>query len=517
MTAVVEARQLFRLYATGGAEVAALRGLDLEVRRGEILTILGPSGSGKSTLLRAIAGHERLSAGSLTVLGQDVRGLGRRELARLRASRLAYADQRYRLALSPDLTIRESIGVPLRLRGWTGADVRARTAELLRRVALDARAGARPAELSGGELQRVAVCVAVAHRPELLLADEPTAELDSASAAAVLEVVRALVRADGTTAVLVSHDPEAAEVATRVVTLRDGRITNETVDGTTSSTVDADGWVQLPAEARRHAAIGHRAALREVVGAIEVVGDASRVSHSEPDPASGLAPLLARAPTARPPGRPVVVLQGVSRSFAGRSVLTGVDLTAGAGTLTVVTGPSGSGKTTLLRLVAALDRPDGGSVTIAGEDVGGLSFEGQARLRRTVVAVAGQDAGLIPFLDAAENVRLGLLLGGTDDPEAATDDALSAVALAHLRSRRVESLSTGERARVALARAIARRPAVLVVDEPTARLDRQAAAAVARLLVDLARAADVAIVCATHDPLVVAVADIEVALAATGS
>ncbi len=507
MTTVVEARQLFRLYRADGTDVAALRGLDLDVERGEILTVLGPSGSGKSTLLRAIAGHERLSAGSLTVLGADVRGLRSRELARLGTDRLAYADQRYRLALSPDLTVGESIGLPLRLRGWRRQEVRSRTAELLRHVDLEPRADARPAELSGGELQRVAVCVAVAHRPELLLVDEPTAELDAASAASVFDLIGSLVRADGTTAVLVSHDPGAADVATRVVTLRDGRITSECEDGALRSLVDADGWVHLPTDLRRRAGIERRASLRRTATGLELSGGTPPAPEETPQTPVGR--------PARPVGELVVRLAGVTRVHGGRAVISGIDLEVHEGGLTVVTGPSGSGKTTLLRLVAGLDLPDEGSVTVAGIAVDGLGAAARAELRRTTVAVAGQDTGLVPFLDAAENVRLGLLLGGEVEAESRVEEALAAVGLAGRSGRRVETLSTGERARVALARAVARRAAVLVVDEPTARLDRRAAEAVAGLLAGLARAGGTAVVCATHDPLLVAVADAELSLAAT--
>src|SRR5688500_10125931 len=223
----VLARDLFRVSSTPEGDAAALQGLSLGVGEGEVLAVLGASGSGKSTLLRILAGLERPSAGTVHVFGIELAKLGGRRLGRYRAELLGYADQHYERALDATASIREAIALPLGLRGVARAGQLKRADELLERVGLLGRRDARPPELSGGEQQRVAVCAALAHRPRLFLADEPTGELDATSAQAVYDLIGELARDAGATTILVSHDPQSAAVADRIVRVRDGRVSDE--------------------------------------------------------------------------------------------------------------------------------------------------------------------------------------------------------------------------------------------------------------------------------------------------
>ena len=177
-----------------------------------------------------------------------------------------------------------------------------------------------------------------------------------------------------------------------------------------------------------------------------------------------------------------------------------------------MTGPSGSGKTTLLHLLAGLDLPDAGTVMIDGVDLSELDRTGRAALRREQIAYVGQQTGLVPHLSALENVELALALRGVNDGRPAALAALEAVGLSERATQRVARLSQGERARVAIARAAASRPALLLADEPTSRLDGANAIAVAVLLGRLARDTGAAVVCATHDPLVIEQADSRISL-----
>ena len=172
-----------------------------------------------------------------------------------------------------------------------------------------------------------------------------------------------------------------------------------------------------------------------------------------------------------------------------------------------MTGPSGSGKTTLLHLLAGLELPDGGAVTVEGADLTALDRTGRAALRRAKIAYVGQQAGLVPHLSALENVELALALRGISDGRLQALAALDSVGLAERAAQRVARLSQGERARVAIARAVASRPRLLLADEPTSRVDGANAIAVAILLARLARDTGAAVVCATHDPLVIEQAD----------
>src|SRR4051794_27181489 len=224
MTPAIEARDVFRVHSGEAGGTAALQGLTLEVREREIVVVLGPSGSGKTSLLQLVAGLDRPSAGTVRGFGEDLPSLPRRRRAEFRARRLGDVDQHYPRALPPELEGRGLVGLQLGLLGATRREGDLRADERLERVGLGDRGGARPDELSGGEQQRVALCAALAHRPRLLIADEPTGELDAANATAVYELIGGLSRETGCTTLIVSHDPESAAVARPIGHLRDGRL-----------------------------------------------------------------------------------------------------------------------------------------------------------------------------------------------------------------------------------------------------------------------------------------------------
>jgi len=186
---VIEVRDAFRIFESAAGGSVALQGLNLTVEPGEIVVVLGPSGSGKTTLLRVLSGLERLSAGGGSVLGTELRDVD----DAFRARNLGLLDQHYARALSADLTCRQTVALQLELLGHDPREAARAADNLLERVGLADRAGDRPGSLSGGEQQRVAVCAAVAHRPGLLLADEPAGELDSANAATVRSRLTAAV------------------------------------------------------------------------------------------------------------------------------------------------------------------------------------------------------------------------------------------------------------------------------------------------------------------------------------
>jgi ABC-type lipoprotein export system ATPase subunit len=503
MSLAVEVRDLFRVHSTPEGDAAALQGLTLAIPEGEILTVLGPSGAGKTSFLRILAGLDHPSAGTVRVFGSDLRSIGGAARARYRTRVLGYLDQHYERALAPELTARELVALRLRADGVERDEREARADALLTRVGLTAKAGSRPAQLSGGEQQRVALCAALAHRPRLLLADEPTGELDAESAGFVYAAIGDLAAAEGCTVVVVSHDPASTEIADRFVHIRDGRVSEETVAGEATIVVGRGGWLRLPQEFLERAGIGDRAA-----AALEddrIVVSAAGEGVREEAPAS---------PAAALPGRPVATLTGVvkthGRGAAAARVFDGLDAVFESGRLTVVTGPSGSGKTTLLHLLAGLDLPDVGEVRVAGAEVQALDRAGRAELRRREVALVPQQSGLVPFLSARENVELGLEIRGI---EADPHEALAAVGLSERAGQRVSRLSAGEQVRVAIARALAVRPSLLLVDEPTARLDQANALRLATLLTTLARDSGAAVVCATHDPVVIEQADGRLSLA----
>ncbi len=218
---VLLATALLKDYPMNGETVHALRGVSLRVHRGDYVAIAGPSGSGKSTLLQLIGGIDTPSSGSVEILGTRLESLKDRELTRLRLTRLGFIFQRFHLL--PVLTARENVELPMAEAGLGGAERRARARELLAYVGLGGRADHRATQLSGGEMQRVAIARALANRPAVLLADEPTGELDAATGQEILDLFRRL-NADGTTLVVVTHDQRLAAEAGRVIHMLDGRI-----------------------------------------------------------------------------------------------------------------------------------------------------------------------------------------------------------------------------------------------------------------------------------------------------
>jgi putative ABC transport system ATP-binding protein len=219
---MIRVRDVVMRLPSAGRSLTILDGITLDVAVGEILAITGPSGSGKSTLLGLVAGLDHPSAGSIVVAGIDITRLDEDALARFRRETLGYVFQSYHLI--PTLTAVENVAVPLEIAGAPNALARARA--LLDDVGLGDRAHHYPVQLSGGEQQRAALARAVALEPGLLLADEPTGNLDSATGTRIIELLLELKRRRGATLVLVTHDEALARHADRVVTLRDGRVKN---------------------------------------------------------------------------------------------------------------------------------------------------------------------------------------------------------------------------------------------------------------------------------------------------
>jgi putative ABC transport system ATP-binding protein len=221
---MIAVRGLTKSIDTGTHRVDILRGIDLEVPQGEFIAIMGPSGSGKSTLLGLLAGLDEPSGGSILLDGQDIVGLDEDEMALMRSRTIGFVFQSYQLI--PTLTAEENVLLPLELAG-DGRNGRVRAAELLARVGLKERADHYPVQLSGGEQQRVALARAFIASPPILLADEPTGNLDSANGAQILNLLVHLNRDEGATLVLVTHDQTLASHADRIITLRDGRIVED--------------------------------------------------------------------------------------------------------------------------------------------------------------------------------------------------------------------------------------------------------------------------------------------------
>jgi len=222
---VIEFRDVRKTYLQGMREVAALDGVTLRIDRGGFTCLMGPSGSGKSTFLHLAGGLDLPTSGDVMIEGQATRSWNDDALTLLRRRRLGFVFQFFNLI--PSLTVAENVALPLLLEGVSGAEISRRVEPLLERVGLTGRSGHSPAGLSGGEMQRTAIARALVADPAIVLADEPTGNLDRATGRGILEILHAVAKRDGRTVVVVTHDPGAAEHADRVVRLRDGRIESD--------------------------------------------------------------------------------------------------------------------------------------------------------------------------------------------------------------------------------------------------------------------------------------------------
>ena len=273
----IHCEDLFKIYKTDELEVVALRGLDLRVARGEMMAIVGASGSGKSTLLNILAGLDTPSAGRVTVGDRDLLTATEDDLVRYRRTEVGFVWQQTGRNLIPYLTAEQNVEVPMILEGRTRQEAQARARMLLDAVGLTEQRQHKPSEMSGGEQQRTAIAVALANNPPLLLADEPTGELDSVTADQVFAVLRALNREIGVTVVIVTHDRQITQRVDRVVAMRDGRTSAEIVRHVQFargpgevidefSVVDRSGRLQIPRDILDALNIGTRAR-------VELAGD----------------------------------------------------------------------------------------------------------------------------------------------------------------------------------------------------------------------------------------------------
>ena len=226
---MIEAKGLGQTYSSGGRPLTVLKDIDLTVEAGGFVAIVGPSGSGKTTLLGLLAGLDDASAGSVAIDGVEIAGLTEDQRAEFRAKNVGFVFQTFQLI--PTLTARENVLVPLELLGRDGEHLEERVVDLMTRVGLADRLGHYPAQLSGGEQQRVALARAFANRPKILFADEPTGNLDADTGHKIIDLMVELNRDFETTLVLVTHDPELASRASRIVRLAGGQIISDTRNG----------------------------------------------------------------------------------------------------------------------------------------------------------------------------------------------------------------------------------------------------------------------------------------------
>jgi peptide/nickel transport system ATP-binding protein len=523
----IQCNNLVKIYKVADLEVVALQGLDLEVMKGEIMALVGPSGSGKSTLLNVIGGLDTPSAGEVTVGDFDLLNMNDQQRVLYKRDVVGFVWQQPARNMLPYLTARENVELPLMLTEKRSKKRKERALELLDVLGITDRANFRPDRLSGGEQQLVALAIALANNPPLLLADELTGQIDSESAARVFDALREINKIFNTSVIVVTHDPQVAARVDRVVGIRDGRTSTEIrrqrnlKDGSMQEEewviLDKTGRLQIPQVYVETLILEGRVKVRLEEDHISVWPaldgeQAGQVRIWRPDRSFEIDEASAKLPPI--PERAVIVAtDGLSRTFEVGveqvQAVRGVNISIPTGVLGVIRGRSGAGKTTLLNMIGGLDEPTSGRVVVAGRDLSALSQREKVELRRREISYVFQTFGLLPFLSAQENVEAPLRLVHAPGIErrGRSREVLNWVGLMGRAKHRTYELSGGEQQRVALARSLVNKPSLILADEPTGQLDTVTGSNIIALLKSIVDQTGITVIIASHDPKVEEAAD----------
>jgi ABC-type lipoprotein export system ATPase subunit len=471
---IIELDDVFVLYRGALRDVAALRGLSLTVASGERVVVHGPSGAGKSTFVQLITAALPPNAGGAILLGHDLGALDAAGRRQLRGTSIGIITQHSGDDISAELTCLQNVVLQPRLQGWSRARSMAAASAMLDAVGLAEMADRYPSGLSHGELQRVGIAAALAHSPTLIVADEPTGQLDTTTADAVFDLLRRLATDCGATLVLATHDETAGRIADRVLTITEGRLSSEKKadEDLPTVVVDRRGWLRLPPAEREATGIGTRASVMAAEYGVVIAA-------VSPPPAT-IAAKVARSSQA---GAVLVRVDEATVVVDGTTVLAPTSIQLRRGEIHAIVGRSGSGKTTLLSLLTGWLAPTRGEVDICDT---------------LDVAVCPAVPSFPDGLTVHDTLELTMRMRGREPDAVRLASVLAELGLADLRSRRTSELSGGERQRLALARCLVSDAALMVLDEPTSQLDPLIAS---RAIAALERAATSghAIVCATHD------------------
>jgi ABC-type lipoprotein export system ATPase subunit len=548
---LVQLRKVVKVYTTGAGSFRALNDVTLDIYPGEFLGILGKSGAGKTTLLNMISGVSEITSGEVRFYGRGennhsqerrayaVESLDEDELAVWRGCNLGIVYQSFELL--PQLSLVKNIMLPQDFAGaYQPASSLQRVLELLETVELGEHAYKLPAHISGGQKQRVAIARALVNDPPLILADEPTGNLDTVTAETIFQIFEKLVD-QGKTIVMVTHDRSLEGRFTRLLYLSDGEISAEYGDGRSNGRPHAIPAVQAAPEGLSREAVRtleletHASAGEPDVCSGNLDGGSVSVSAVDPGGSLTLAEVTKSAPgvlvvsrkkgrwpwkrakgvvrngssgeqSGAEAGQPAIVLRDVVKTYVNAAgsfmALKGVNLQMSYGQFISIVGKSGSGKSTLLNMLTGIDHPTSGEVIIGDQDIYKMSESQRALWRGRNVGIVFQFFQLLPTLSLLENTMLPMDYCNVYPPNERPARALELLELVGLKDQAHQlpaSVSSGQQQSAAIARALATDPPIILADEPTGNLDSRSADIILSLFRQLSRRGKTILI-VTHDP-----------------
>ncbi len=483
---IMQIKDVSKIYRTGAGNFEALRGISFDVAKGEFLGIVGKSGAGKTTLLNMISGVSEISSGEVIFLPGQANGkngnastlsigkMSQDELAVWRGENMGIVYQSFELL--PQLDLVNNIMMPQEFAGYYRPGIsREKALELLEIVELSEHAYKLPAHISGGQKQRVAIARALVNDPPLIVADEPTGNLDSVTADTIFQIFANLV-AQGKTVVMVTHDMDLAARFTRRLLISDGKLVEELLEK-----ADAEEEVESGEQVIKTEAAGSGSLLTSFAGRN---GNEAHIDTS----------------------KPAISLEKVVKTYVNAAgsfeALKGIDISIDFGQFVSIVGKSGSGKSTLLNMLTGIDHPTSGCVMIGGEDIYSMSESKRALWRGRNVGIVFQFFQLLPTLNLLENTMLPMDYCNVFDYAERPQRAMELLRMVGLEDHAYDlpaSVSNGQQQAAAIARSLATDPPIIVADEPTGNLDSRSADVVIRVFRELA-ARGKTILIVTHDP-----------------
>jgi putative ABC transport system ATP-binding protein len=524
-------------------KVSALRGLDLYVKEGEVASIIGPSGSGKSTLIKILSGLDKPSGGTIYVDDINVAELGEKQLREFRYYRMGIINQFVGQNLLSSLTLEKNILLPMKMRYTAREKAKRETDELIKMLNLEKIRMNPITKVSGGEAVRASIGVAIAKRPRILLADEPTGQLDTANTNDIIETFRDLNDSYGTTILVVTHDLRFRNAFKKSYIIRDGRLVGVNTDldrselefivrpqeSSLQSIIDSSQFVRVPDEVYITGNYKHIAEFdihpskkfsviynpnetnaTEIYELMKGTSDEKVNDHINENnkrshvPFSEVKPILEQQFDYPKKREEIIRVENLSKSFpAGRmknDVLKNLSFTVDKGDFVVISGKSGAGKTTLMNVVSGVEEPDEGNIRIKDFDIVKGDQKEISNFRFHEIAMISQVNNLFSQYTVEENMFIPRLFNDRmDNLTGDINEIAKDVEIDHKIESYAAELSAGEKQRAALSVALARKAPIIFADEPSANLDSRLARNIITLLMETASRYGTTIIMSTHD------------------